>query len=615
MFLKINVLLCVLLLKSHLIFSENKVDLSDSIDEVGVRQQWLGILEDNLHTLTISDVNSDFWKSKFQYDQNMFPVNTNKLSVYWLRFSVINNSDPETNWLIEIFDHDINYISFYHIDTSGGIRELHSGNLRQFSTRLFAHKNFQFALPLSPGESGTFFIRVESANENVLVPCIRSYKKFIGYALGEYYLLGIFYGIILMMATYNFLLFVSTARITYLFYVGYVLSFALYSMCINGFAFQYIWPSYPSLNTYLSLVSLYGTTLFALLFTKSFLELKRRSPNLNRLINILVVLRSFFLVLSAGFFPDSRSMLFIDAIILLIALLTGAFFMRKGDHSARYFVMAYSALFLGAGIFILEYKNLIISNVLTVYSMNIGILLDIIFLSASLADRMRSEIKMRETAQQRTLIEMKEKEMLKEKINRELEQKVNERTRQLNEAMIKLENQANEINRMNLTLDMANRDLKKGIHEIAITRVMKTHVDYEEFVKVYPDELACYRFLEELKRSQGFCCKKCGERNAGKGKKIFDRRCNLCGYNESITSNTIFHKLKFPIVKAFYLMYLVSSRGKITSDTLAQMLEMRKSTCALFKRKILERMEQFGYKEVKDWQVLILDRETVLTDK
>ncbi len=612
MYFKITLLTYILLLTSHLVCSKNKIILSDSIEEIGVRHQWLGILEDSLRTLTIHDVSSFSRESRFQYAQSMFPVNKNKLSAYWLRFSVINKSNSDTDWLIEIFDHDINYISFYHIRPDGTIRELHSGNLRRFNTRLFAHKNFEFDLPLFPGESGTFFIRIESANENVLVPCIRSYKKFIGYALGEYYLLGLFYGIILMMATYNFLLFISIRKKPYLFYVGYVLSFALYSMCINGVAFQYLWPSYPAINMHLSVVSLCGTTLFALLFTKSFLGLKQKSPRLNKLVNILILFRFFFMGLSLAFFPVSQSILFVDAAVLLVALLIGMFFLRKGDRSARYFVLAYSALFLGAGVCILEYKGFLISHAVTVYSMNIGILLDIVFLSVSLADRMRNEIKMREAAQQKVLIEMKEKKMLEEKINRELEQKVAERTRQLSEAMTKLEIQANEITRMNLMLDMTNRELKKGIHEIARTRVMKTHVDFEEFVKVYPDELACYRFLEELKRSQGFCCKKCGERNAGKGKKIFDRRCNCCGYNESITSNTIFHKLKFPIVKAFYLMYLVSSRNKITSDTLAQMLEMRKSTCTLFKRKILERMALLGYKEVTDWQVLILDREAAL---
>src|SRR5690606_23559527 len=128
-----------------------------------------------------------------------------------------------------------------------------------------------------------------------------------------------------------------------------------------------------------------------------------------------------------------------------------------------------------------------------------------------------------------------------------------------------------------------------------------------EFKKVYSDELSCYRFLYELKTENGFACKKCLHNSSGKGKEIFDRRCNKCGYNESVTANTIFHKLKFPIVNAFYMMYLVTTQKGITSEEISAMLSMRKSTCSTFKKKILERVNKKGKRGIHRWDELILD--------
>ena len=110
-----------------------------------------------------------------------------------------------------------------------------------------------------------------------------------------------------------------------------------------------------------------------------------------------------------------------------------------------------------------------------------------------------------------------------------------------------------------------------------------------------------------MKSEKKYKCKKCAGATFGKGKEIFDRRCTKCGYNESITSNTIFHKLKFPIVKAFYITHLTFTKKEITAEELSSIISLRKETCSTFKKKVLERIQMLNKKELVSWDILILN--------
>lgn len=116
-----------------------------------------------------------------------------------------------------------------------------------------------------------------------------------------------------------------------------------------------------------------------------------------------------------------------------------------------------------------------------------------------------------------------------------------------------------------------------------------------EFQKQFPDDEACYKYLDELKWGKGYQCIKCKNRkyHAGQGK--LGRKCSLCNHQESVTSNTLFHKVKFPILKAFYMVYYISTSKKgISSTELSRKLQLRQKTCWLFKRKVMEAMTSSG---------------------
>src|SRR5260221_1449280 len=230
-----------------------------------------------------------------------------------------------------------------------------------------------------------------------------------------------------------------------------------------------------------------------------------------------------------------------------------------------------------------------------------------LFLTLALGDRIRILKDNRDRALRRIILQHETNMQLKDEVNRELEQKVTERTVQVNEknheleeSNSRLEIQAYEINQINSLLDLDNWKLKNRIREVLNDQLLEKTMEYDQFKTLFPDTLACYRFLENLKWEKNFECRKCDNTKFFDGAHKFARRCTRCGYDESITAYTIFHSIKFPIEKAFYIAYLaVAGKKDTTLESLANHLRVRTNTVWAFRHKVLERLTELEKKVKK----------------
>lgn len=112
------------------------------------------------------------------------------------------------------------------------------------------------------------------------------------------------------------------------------------------------------------------------------------------------------------------------------------------------------------------------------------------------------------------------------------------------------------------------------------------------FQSKFPDAESCYKYLSELKWKNGYTCPACSNNKYCKGIRKYDRQCTRCCHLESPTAGTLFHKVKFSILKAFWIVYYVSTNKKgIASTELSRKLQLRQKTCWLFKQKVMQAME------------------------
>jgi two-component system, sensor histidine kinase LadS len=522
-------------------------------------------------------------------------------AAYWMRFTVRNHSKLYRNWLIEFLDFNTDKLSMFIPAEDGTYHEYKSGSAYQFGERTIGHRNFEFNIPFSE-KPLVCYIRIEPGNSNVFAAELKSYESFITYSLTEYYLLGLFYGFILLMTIYNLVLYINTGEKQYIFYVFYVFCVGLSSMCQDGTGFQYIWPGLPQLNEYILTFSLFGMVLWTMFYSKWFLNTRFHAPLINKLIEVMTLTVLGLLVFVQVFTWDYTVFLIPGAAIpLLVIYITGIRIYMQGFRPAWYFLMAYTFFFFGFAIRMLTFFNIIGSSTLTVYSYNIAVLLEMMLFSIAIGDKIRTikqekvkALMEKESAQQQIIYRLKENEYSKNKINRELEARIaqqtielNEKNRELIQVNEKLKEFTDNANQLNVRLDIDNEKLQENVKDLAQERILMKDVTTEEFHKIFPDENSCFRYLADMKWKDNYQCKKCRNENFGKGKTSFSRRCTKCNYEESATNGTLFHRLKFPISKAFYMVYLVSNKNPdITSDELSEILSLRRETCWSFKKKI-----------------------------
>ena len=383
---------------------------------------------------------------------------------------------------------------------------------------------------------------------------------------------------------------------------------------VDGIAFQYLWPNHPEFNKYSVAFASVNMVVSALLYARTFLLLHLHHPRLDKIIIAILILRIFTFLTELIFNSVFTWNPFWDWVILLLPFSAGILCYKDGFTPAKYYVVAFTSIFLGYLIFALSNRGIIISNYLTVYAINYAVVIEIILLSLALAERLKSFKIEKEQAQkdnfqhlldtqklQLQIIEqLQENEHLKEKVNLELEEKVEERTQELLKARA-------EIEKINQILNADNTTLKSDVKTLKKDRVLQKQVSFDDFKSIYFDDPACFQFLETLKWGNGFKCKQCNHFKYSKGNTPNSRRCSKCGFIESVMTGSVFSRLKFPLHKAFYLLFLVHYNSKITSDQLSEILDLRKQTCWAFKKKILaiKQMAKDQKKHINSWNDII----------
>jgi hypothetical protein len=582
--------------------AQRPITISDHVNEHIFTNNELSILEDPNNKYSIDQITSTL-QQKFTLNNLYSPHNPNASSAYWIKIKIRNNKNSEKRWLLEFFDQTTDNIEAYLPNEKGAYEKRVMGENMPFSTRRFKHKNFEIELPNKTDGDHDYYFRIKSANHVNIIIVLRSVDQFIYYSLNEYLLFGLFYGMILVVSIYNLLMYFAIREKQYLVYIIYMLSVGVYTSCSDGIAFQYLWPNHPEWNNVAYGIALYSVIISALLFTRLFLHTPYRHPILNKVINAIILVRTLIFIIAILFYPRLFEFRWIEFLPLSVVFYAGLYSYWKGYKAARFFALAYGLLFIAFIIKLLINLDipLISGSIVTHYSITISFWLEMCLLTFALGDKVRIIKDSKDRALRRIIYQHEVNQQLKDKVNKELEREVQIRTQEINQQKLiiesqynelqnvneKLREQAGEITKINSLLDIDNYKLKRSIKDEMMARAGSKNMEYEEFKKIFPDELACLRYLEQQKWEKGFNCRKCQNDKYLPGKGKFDRRCTRCGYSESPTAFTSFHGIKFPIEKAFYILHLViTERDDLTIDEISQTLGLRRNTCWGFKDKV-----------------------------
>lgn len=391
--------------------------------------------EDKSKQLTFDQIKSAEILSKFAPDRQKSLNFGLSDSNHWLYFKVKNNGSAPTSWWLQM-----EYTLFSNLDVyeaaSDGSFAVHTGgnqiSIDEHDER--SRKNI-FRMNTPPG-GGEVFVKISPIDAMVMDAHMTAWdEESFDDAVGlENLALGLYYGALLALIFYNLFVLVSVRDLSYLWYILYLSFAALDYFAINGLGFKYWWgnSAYAAREWPLSFYLLAYT--FAFMFARSFLEIKKNLGRMDGVIRACAIISGLLALISLTdlSFHFVATIAYPATIVYAPLLIyVGVRSLGAGVRQARYFAAAWIVFLIGMPVYILKDLGFLPNSWFSVYSVQIGTLLDAVLLSLALADRiniLRGEKEKAEALARDALV----------KSMNVLEAMVAERTRKLSESEARL---------------------------------------------------------------------------------------------------------------------------------------------------------------------------------
>lgn len=576
------------------------------------------VFKDSSAKFTIEQV-SELPDTMFRFDPKKYFINQDQ--VLWLKLEVEASGNPDKLWVLELFNQRAAEVTlFAQIEDSGYVALDTVGIDLPFYNRNLHNRFPAFEIPMNAGKN-VFYLKYRSRYHLGTNTLIRPYYLYTNYSNAYYFIIGGFYFVLLILILYNFLFFLSTWDRIYIYYILFVISAGLDCLRVDNIGFAILWPNHPEVNNYIDEVTRPFFIFCSINYASYFLSIKKEHPKIFRglwsVFGLYIIQHTLSTILKA---PAVVSLYITEVLMFSMLFLVLYVALRRlmmGQRHIRIFMVGYVSMVLGFVVTYMFYNGWISGNMFVYYALFYGICVDTFMFSFALSARLRYERQEKERALKaenevrlKVIEQMQQNEQLLSKVNRELEERVRERTMEIEASKLQLAEQAQLIKNLNVQLDKENWNLNKTIKNLKIRKVIPEDQTYAQIKEHFASETDCYQFIADLKWNKGYQCRKCGNTKESKTNDFYTRRCSKCGDVESITADTIFHKLKFPIDKAFYIAYLVfTSKKPINISDLEREVDLNYRTCQKFKLKIEEALaskEKQG-KPPKSWEDLIIE--------
>jgi signal transduction histidine kinase/DNA-binding response OmpR family regulator len=348
----------------------------------------LELLEDPAGNLTITDLVSGQAETRFTPSTAATPSFGFTTSAVWTRFTVKNSLPHSVEYFLEVKYPLLDQIDLYTPTGTGAFTVLKAGDRFPFKQRAIQHKNNIFPVRLVPGEQKTLYLRCETTSSLNLPLMLHSPACLAGEISLEQTLLGIYYGILLVMMIYNFFIYLGLKDSTYLYYVLFVFTYMLFQLSVNGMAFQYFWPTQIWWANNCTPLFIFLSYIFATQFTRNILDTAKNIPRIDTILRAGLVLSVIGAVLTlfVGYHLSIRlaTLMSLTVVALIVA---GFICMIKGYRPARYYFLAWSVSMLGVTVYALKTFGILPHIFITHWGIQLGSAWEVILLSMGLADR------------------------------------------------------------------------------------------------------------------------------------------------------------------------------------------------------------------------------------
>ncbi len=356
---------------------------------------------------------------------------------YWVRFRLRNTASEPQSVFLKYRTRFADHLRLYSPDENGTYSVIQSGRLTAPSERPLPSREFLFPIELAPTSEQTFYFYADSADTLTIPLYLFDAEGISASDLTDQSWLMFYQGLIFAMAIFSvFLLNTLRSRVYFYYILTISLHHGLFFALFGGLGYTYFglenpWWSREALSVLLSV-----TMALMIQFSRALLNTPHQSPRLDKALVTLMLLALFTAVLSlfVDYYISIRIANPIASLTATTLWISGWISLRKGNPAARYFLLAWTFIIIGGLAYSLKSWGFASSNLFTEHGWQVGSGIEALLLSMAIATRIQVEVRHREQSQLEVRAAQVHALEIQRRSNEALEQRVQQRTEELETA-------------------------------------------------------------------------------------------------------------------------------------------------------------------------------------
>jgi two-component system, sensor histidine kinase LadS len=315
----------------------------------------------------------------------------------WIRFRLEKEGTrteiPEPAWILGVlptFSLFLDEIDLYVPKAGGGFERMAAGASATARPGEPPSRDYLFTLTPRTLEGEVLYLRLSGEMGVEAGLTVRNALEIMRKDILYYLAYGVFYGLMLAFAVYNFFLFISLRDRAYLYYVLYVAAGVVWQFWVQGQA-KTFFGTIPAWDMKIMWFGLGNMIIWGAAFADAFLGLGTTSLRLHAL---------FYAAAAAGAADIAAGLAGWDAAaaaishgmgiaLPLLIVATSAYRFARGNRPAIYLAAAWVVLATGALSFSFMGLDILPATFWTVHGVAIGMAIETLLLSVALAERVR----------------------------------------------------------------------------------------------------------------------------------------------------------------------------------------------------------------------------------